>query len=457
MANGGEQGVSQRNVVPVWLKSLWDTHPLVVVAGLVVAGLAVSVALVWPITDLIAAHDVGLIIGPKRAAALQAAREAVRTQLLTLGAGLFAAGALVFTALNFTLSREGQVTDRYTKAIGQLGSKEQLDVCIGGIYALERVARDSPKDHPSVMEVLSTFIRDHSQEQWPPPETGTDAVPQRATRPDVQAAITVIGRRNSRNDRERIVLAGANLTGANLTGGNFAGANLTDVDFGGADLIGANLRGANLLRAILDTAHLIGADLTGADCFSASLLVAILHGAKLVGAKLIGAKLFQADLGGADLTDADLTRADLTGANPIGAKLTRAGLTDANLTGAGLTGADLTGAILNRADLTGANLIDAKLIGASMFRVDLTRANLTRANLTRANLAPDNLAEADQAPANLSDADLTGADLTGAILAGVIFTGAKFSANATPPEGWVRDAGSGLLRRANPATDDSGG
>jgi hypothetical protein len=29
----------------------------------------------------------------------------VRTQLLTLGAGLFAAGALVFTARNFTLTR----------------------------------------------------------------------------------------------------------------------------------------------------------------------------------------------------------------------------------------------------------------------------------------------------------------------------------------------------------------
>jgi hypothetical protein len=33
------------------------------------------------------------------------------------------------------------VTDRYTKAIEQLGS-DRLDVRIGGIYALERVARD---------------------------------------------------------------------------------------------------------------------------------------------------------------------------------------------------------------------------------------------------------------------------------------------------------------------------
>ena len=61
------------------------------------------------------------------------------------------------------------MTDRYTKAIEQLGS-DKLDVRIGGIYALERVARDSARDHPTVMEVLTAFIREHSHEQWPPPD-----------------------------------------------------------------------------------------------------------------------------------------------------------------------------------------------------------------------------------------------------------------------------------------------
>ena len=124
---------------------------VVVAAVVVVAGIYV---VFWPISDLIARHDVGAITGPHRAAALQAARDAARGRLLTFGAGLFALGALVYTARNFSLSREGQVTDRYTKAIEQLGS-DKLDVRIGGIYALERIARDSAKDHPTVMEVLT--------------------------------------------------------------------------------------------------------------------------------------------------------------------------------------------------------------------------------------------------------------------------------------------------------------
>src|SRR5260370_40928854 len=95
----------------------------------VVLALAVAWVLFVPAADWLVRHDVGSARGPL----LQTARDAARGRLLTLSAGLFAAAALLFTARNFTLSREGQVTDRYTKAIEQLGS-DKLDVRIGAIY-----------------------------------------------------------------------------------------------------------------------------------------------------------------------------------------------------------------------------------------------------------------------------------------------------------------------------------
>src|SRR5262249_14345160 len=167
-----------------------------------------------------------------KGSALRTARDAARGRLLTLGAGLFALGALIFTALNFDLLRrntqrnyeqaeQGQVTDRYTKAIEQLGS-DRLDVRIGGIYALERIARDSARDHPTAMEVLSAFVREHPGEQGPPLPAGDqagDRPVERKTRPDVQAAVTVIGRRNPRYDQDAppLNLASANLTDAFLS------------------------------------------------------------------------------------------------------------------------------------------------------------------------------------------------------------------------------------------------
>jgi hypothetical protein len=85
--------------------------------------------------------------------------DSMRGYLIQAGAGVLAFGALVYTALSFRLSREGHVTDRYTKAIEQLGS-ERLDVRLGAIYALERIMIDSARDHPTIVEVLAAFVRE---------------------------------------------------------------------------------------------------------------------------------------------------------------------------------------------------------------------------------------------------------------------------------------------------------
>lgn len=329
-------------VAPRWLQDLWHDHRLMMLAVAAVLGLAVSLALIWPITDLIAALDVGPIASSKRAAALPAARETVRTQLLTLSAGVGAAGALIYTARNFRLSREtfklterGQVTDRYTKAIDQLGS-DKLDVRIGGIYALKRIAQDSTEDHRAVMEVLAAFVREQSRRQWPPPERRPDTppgqVPEKRPRPDVQVAITVIGCR-PRRDPEVIDLSGADLTSADLSGMDFIGANLS-----GANLSGANFNRAKFARADLRRADLSRAKLGGADLTGAILMEADLTGAEFLSAEFFGAYLAEADLAGAYLAEVDFGNADLSHANLIGADLRDAMLVAATLTEAQFAG-----------------------------------------------------------------------------------------------------------------------
>jgi Pentapeptide repeats (8 copies) len=287
----------------------WRRFGLIAVAAIV--AVAIIVALFWPVTDLIAAHDVGQVTGPLRALRLQTARDAARGRLLQLGAGLFAAGALLYTARNFTLSREGQVTDRYTAAVEQLGAKE-LDVKIGGIYALGRIAHDSANDCPTVMAVLAAFIRQHSQDQWPPPQGPGSVAAALTTRPDVQAAATVLGRPDLRNRLPSTDLTGAVLPRANLTGANLDGANLLTADLFRADFSGGSLARADLTHADLTDATLVRANLTCANLFHANLTRADFTGADLTGADLSDANLTGADLTGADLTGADLGDANLT-------------------------------------------------------------------------------------------------------------------------------------------------
>ena len=257
--------------------------------GIAAGGLAPAAARVLvPAGDWLAHHDAG----PARQPRPPTARDAARGRVLALGAGLLATGALVFTARSLALSRAGQVTGRYAQALEQLG-REEHDVRIDGIHALEHVARDSPRHHPAVMEMLAAFIRERSRQPWPPPHPGGQAR-ERSPRPDVQAAITVVGRRLTERDLSPVGLAGSDLTGADLTG---------------ADLTGAVLAHAVLARADLLAAKLVRADLSGADFGGARLT-----GANLDGADLTGADLTDADLTDANLASAELTRAELTGA-----------------------------------------------------------------------------------------------------------------------------------------------
>jgi hypothetical protein len=195
--------------------------------------------------------------------------------------------------------RDREEDGRYSRALEQIGSAN-LDVRIGGIYALEGIALDSPRNHPTVMEVLTAFIRERSRKQ--PYVAGPESVwGDRWPDTDVQVALTVVGRRKAEHDDDTrtIALAGTDLAGADLTG---------------AVLTGANLTGANLTRADLTRADLAGADLASARLTGADLTGARLTDADLTGARLTGARLTDADLTGARLTDADLTGARLTGA-----------------------------------------------------------------------------------------------------------------------------------------------
>ncbi|MEV5544170.1 pentapeptide repeat-containing protein [Saccharopolyspora shandongensis] len=306
-------------------------------------------------------------------------------QIGTLITGLAAAGALIFTASSVSTQQEGQLTDRFTKAVEQIGA-DKLEVRVGGIYALERIARDSPRDHSAVVEVLAALIREH------PP-----ASPIRNGRPilaaDLQAAVTVISRRDTTREPEnyRIALAGAQLAGAEFPRGaalagvdlegatldfaNLSGANLREVNFADANLNRAKLRNADLSRANLSSAKLRDADLNVTNLSSASFSGANLNGAEL-GAAFIGGAVFN----GAYLNDAKLTYtrswAVTSEANPnsiwvdgVGAvsgppvsfedsDLTNASLESANIPYARFRSTNLTSVSLGRADIRGAEFLE---------------------------------------------------------------------------------------------------
>jgi len=129
-----------------------------------------------------------------------------------------------------------------------------MDIRLGGIYALERIARDSWNDHPQVVEVLTAYVREHSRD-------GSGERPKLPT--DGQAAMTVLGRRDASQDSPgtRLDLAHTNLRGANLVGANLQRALLSSADLQHGLLRETNLKDAILMDASVEEAHLEGANL----------------------------------------------------------------------------------------------------------------------------------------------------------------------------------------------------
>lgn len=161
------------------------------------------------------------------------------------------------------IGQERHITERFVRVMELLGD-EKLEVRLGGIYALERIASDSSKDQSAVTEVLATYVREHA------PWNENMTQPQRI-RADVQAILTVLARRGWANDEEQSLdLHETALSTAYLPFASFQRAYLYEANLRGAMLYRANLQGAwlwkaHLHNAILEGAHLEGADLTATE------------------------------------------------------------------------------------------------------------------------------------------------------------------------------------------------
>ncbi len=210
-----------------------------------------------------------------------------RTMLQALG-GLILLGGLYFTLRRIKAAetqaraaQDGQVTERFSRAVEQIGS-DNLEIRLGGIYALERIARDSPEDHWTIMEVLTCFVREKARWDQSSPYDDDGLPKSRQLAADIQAILSVIGRRSERQrktephplDLERAFLFRADLRHADLQR---------------AVLHGCCLRDANLWRACLDGARLWHADLRNACLQFASMRDVYLAYADLTGADMTGA------------------------------------------------------------------------------------------------------------------------------------------------------------------------
>jgi Pentapeptide repeats (8 copies) len=210
------------------------------------------------------------------------------------------------------LTREGQLSEHFTRAIDQLGNVNE-DVRLGGIAALEHLLHtpEARLYQVAIVEILTAHVR--TQSPWPTTKvpSAMNLPPLRVRSPAVQAAMTALGRRPVPIEATVEIPMEVKFSGVTVT---TTFRNFT-LELGGVDLRSARLFEANLIGANLAGSNLATADCFGAHFQHANLNAAILRETKFDKAELTATILTQAKLEGADFSDAiDLERAFLLGA-----------------------------------------------------------------------------------------------------------------------------------------------
>jgi Pentapeptide repeats (8 copies) len=263
-----------------WLQ-LSNLPELLVVIG------AILIFVLWLLPSWQAARSTGLTKENR----FDRENEARKTLSQIVGGALLLAG-LYSSVRTFDLQRQsedlqqkGQIADRFTKAIDQLGAvlKDEkplddgkpppnIEVRLGGIYALEGITHDSPDYQGTVMEILGAYVREKLPAAQPAQvvaDSGSsekraavaskNATPVRP-RADILAALEVMGRRDPAHDGQ---YGFPNLEQVSFRDRDMSGVPLRNIDFRFADFAGANLDGTDLSGALLRWTNVGGCSLTG--------------------------------------------------------------------------------------------------------------------------------------------------------------------------------------------------
>ncbi len=179
-------------------------------------------------------------------------------------------------------AEQGLISDRINKAVENLGRVNQkdepvLEIRIGAIYALERIAKDSARDHIQIMELFCAYIRTNSPND-------NQKTPNAPLREDIKIILNIIRRRHQWEQGENRLQIEKNQG--------------MDIDLYKCYLKGAELYGANFSNANFYSSNLQGAWFNNTDLSRARLLEVNINGASLTGAKTNGAYAQRGDFSG---------------------------------------------------------------------------------------------------------------------------------------------------------------
>ncbi|MFT6024796.1 MAG: hypothetical protein ACI9PY_002928 [Ascidiaceihabitans sp.] len=277
------------------------------------------------------------------------------------------------------VAEQGMITERIMKAVEGLGAEKlikddkdernvpNVEVRIGAIYSLERIAQDSKRDHIQIVEILCAYVRNNC---------GSIKT---VTSSDVEIAMMVLGRRS----QERIAYEKRSGFKLDLEGSNFCMMNLKELDFSqglfsqtawfGCKLTGntfsecdfshceieesnieensfeaANFEGSKLNASTFESNSFEAVRLNGSQILLSSFWRDLFQHADLTNAFLFGIKLWSNSFLGGVVFNAEIQKSEIVHANFSGLQFKTLKLDDET----DFSGCNFRGAAMHNCDLS---------------------------------------------------------------------------------------------------------
>lgn len=248
-------------------------------------------------------------------------------------------------------AEESLINDRFCRAVQLLGDKNE-SVRIGGLFALERLAIDSPRDLLAILEILAAYIRGFAKRPSVQEEEIEDEhefmQEQMGYNPreyehkptnDVLAALKILGRRYiqkdidaHRPDLRETRLAYIDISNTKgFSNALFAKADLNHVFAIDATLENTVFDNTNIYKGVFTRTNMKGATLWGAVLSNARLDAVDLSGAVLVSTRMKEAMVARCTINGAQASEADFTMARVYDCNVADSIFTRCRFYDSTL------------------------------------------------------------------------------------------------------------------------------
>jgi len=239
------------------------------------------------------------------------AENSYRATLAQIFGGIAIAIGLYYTWQRNNIAQEGQITERFTRAVEQLGAVDKdgnpaIEIRLGGIYALERIANESDKDYWPIMDILTAYVKKNASIE------DSKVRKQNKVRLDIQVILIVIGRCKypiSDGVYYRLDLSNIFVREVDLQEASFVDVEFNEANFEKAYLPSSNLEGVSFFGTNLKNAILVGANLEEAILSKTNLEGSALAAAYLKGAYLDGANFKRANLEWSNFEKADLQEA----------------------------------------------------------------------------------------------------------------------------------------------------